>query len=107
MGESAIVFNAPTLYNALKADEAYKEIFENTVALNMPDRSDNSQHMGFITGWQIMNSCKDMDTAEDFIKFMLDKDWQNSYLEITAPFLHLFSKMPRRTISGRKASMPR
>ena len=32
-----------------------------------------------------MNSCKDMDTAEDFIKFMLDKDWQNSYLEITAP----------------------
>lgn len=85
MGESAIVFNAPTLYNALKADEAYKEIFENTVALNMPDGPDNSQHMGFITGWQIMNSCKDMDTAEDFIKFMLDKDWQNSYLEITAP----------------------
>ena len=54
-----IVFNAPTLYNALKADEAYKEIFENTVALNMPDGPDNSQHMGFITGWQIMNSCKD------------------------------------------------
>ena len=49
MGESAIVFNAPTLYNALKADEAYKEIFENTVALNMPDGPDNSQHMGFIT----------------------------------------------------------
>ena len=31
MGESAIVFNAPTLYNALKGDEAYADILENTV----------------------------------------------------------------------------
>ena len=91
MGESAIVFNAPTLYNALKSDEAYKEIFENTAALNMPDGTDNSQRMGFITGWSVMSSCKDTDTAKDFIKYMLDKEWQDSYLEITAPvFAPLF-----------------
>lgn len=85
MGESAIVFNAPTLYNALKSDEAYKEIFENTVALNMPSGPENDVRMGFITGWQIMKSCSEVDLANEFIRFMLDKEWHDSYLEITAP----------------------
>lgn len=91
MGESAIVFNAPTLYNALQGDEAYKEIFENTVAMAPPAGTDNSVAMGFISGFAIMNTCKDQETAGEFIKYMLDAKWYDSYFKITAPvFAPLF-----------------
>lgn len=85
MGESAIVFNAPTLYNALKNDEAYAEIFENTVALAPPAGSDNSVSMGFTSGFSIMNTCGDINLAKDFINYMLEEEWYNSYVKITAP----------------------
>ena len=85
MGESAIVFNAPTLYNALKGDEAYKEILENTVALAPPAGTDNSVVMEFISGFAIMNTCKDVESAESFIKYMLDAEWYDEYFKITAP----------------------
>lgn len=91
MGESGIVFNAPTLYNALKTDEANKELFENTEILNLPEGSDNSTSMGFATGFAIMESCKDEESATSLIKYMYDKDWYNQYVEITAPvFAPLF-----------------
>ncbi|MGI6069360.1 MAG: ABC transporter substrate-binding protein [Blautia sp.] len=91
MGESGIVFNAPTLYNALKTDEANKELFENTEVLNLPAGRDNNNTMGFATGFAIMESCKDVDSATALIKYMYDKDWYNQYVEITAPvFAPLF-----------------
>ena len=94
MGESGIVFNAPTLYNALKTDENNKELFENTEVLNLPAGSDNSTTMGFATGFAIMEACKDVDSATKLIEYMYDKDWYNSYLEITAPvFSPLFQDM--------------
>ncbi|HOA81607.1 MAG TPA: extracellular solute-binding protein [Defluviitaleaceae bacterium] len=85
MGESAIVFNAPTLYNALKGDEAYADILENTVALAPPAGTVNSAVMEFISGFAIMNTCKDVESAELFIKYMLDQEWYDSYFKITAP----------------------
>lgn len=91
MGESAIVFNAPTLYNALKTDEANKELLENTEVLSLPAGPDNSTTMGFATGFSIMETCKDVDSATAFIKYMVDKDWYNQYVDITAPvFAPLF-----------------
>ena len=42
MGECGIVFNAPTLYNALRSDEANKELFENTEMVSLPAGSDLS-----------------------------------------------------------------
>lgn len=85
MGEVGIVFNAPTLYNSLKTDENNKELFENTEVVNLPAGRDNSTTMGFAAGLSIMEGCKDVDLAEDLIRYLMDDDWYNEYLEITAP----------------------
>lgn len=85
MGESAIVFNAPTLYNALKTDEANRELLENTEVVNLPSGRDNNVTMGFAAGLSIMEGCKNTEEAEELIKYLMDKDWYDQYLEITAP----------------------
>lgn len=91
MGESAIVFNAPTLYNALKNDESYAELFENTEVLVSPAGPDNNTTMGFGTGFAIMESCEDVDGATELIWYLLDGEWYDQYVEITAPvFAPLF-----------------
>lgn len=91
MGESAIVFNAPTLYNALRTDEANKELFENTEVLTPPGGPDNNTTLGFCTGFAIMEACDDVDSATQLVKYMLEKEWYNEYVGITAPvFAPLF-----------------
>ena len=85
MGESGIVFNAPTLYNTLRTDENNKALFENTAVVNMPAGSKDSTTMGFTAGFAIMEACQDVDSATQLIKYMYDKEWYDSYLEITAP----------------------
>lgn len=99
MGECGIVFNAPTLYNALKTDEANKELFENTAMVSLPSGTDNDTTMGFATGFSIMESCDDVESAAALIKYMYDKDWYEQYLEITAPvFSPLFQDMEGKGI---------
>lgn len=94
MQESAIVFNAPTLYNALKSDEANKELLENTEVVSLPGGSDNNVTLGFVTGFSIMNTCKNVDEATELIKYMMDKTWYDKYVEITAPvFAPLFEDL--------------
>ncbi len=94
MDECGIVFNAPTLYNALKTDEANKELFENTEMVSLPSGTDNDTSMGFATGFAIMESCDNVESATDLIKYMYDKEWYEKYLEITAPvFAPLFQDM--------------
>lgn len=94
MDECGIVFNAPTLYNTLKTDEANKELFENTEMVSLPSGTDNDTSMGFATGFAIMESCDDVASATDLIKYMYDKEWYEKYLEITAPvFSPLFQDM--------------
>ena len=91
MGESAFVFNAPTLYNALRTDEANKELFENTEVLTPPGGPDNNTTLGFCTGFAIMEACDDVDSATQLVKYMLEKEWYNEYVGITAPvFAPLF-----------------
>ncbi|MDD2959162.1 MAG: extracellular solute-binding protein [Lachnospiraceae bacterium] len=89
-GRTAIVFNAPTLYNALKADE-YKELFENTAVLAPPTGSDNGVYMNYNRGFSIMNTCQDVDTASGLIKYLCDKTWYDEYMGSIAPvFAPLF-----------------
>ena len=94
MGECGIVFNAPTLYNALRSDEANKELFENTEMVSLLAGSDNDTTMGFATGFAIMETCDDVESATKLIEYMYDKEWYEEYLEITAPvFAPLFQDM--------------
>lgn len=91
MGESAIVFNAPTLYNALKNDEANKELFENTEVVSVPQGEDNGVTLGFTTGFSIMEACDDVENATKLIEYVMDKEWYDEYVKITAPvFAPLF-----------------
>lgn len=85
MGESGIVFNAPTLYNSLKNDEANQELFENTEVVNLPAGRDNNTTMGFAAGLSIMEGCKEVEAAKELIKYLMDGEWYDEYLEITAP----------------------
>lgn len=94
MGECGIVFNAPTLYNALKSDDANKELLENTEVVSLPVGTDNGTTMGFATGFSIMEACDDVESATSLIKYMYDKEWYEKYVEITAPvFAPLFQDM--------------
>lgn len=81
---TAIALNAPTLYNALKADE-YKELFENTVVVAPPVGEANGVYMNFNRGFSVMNACEDVETASDLIKYLCDKEWYDGYTETIAP----------------------
>lgn len=87
MGESAIVFNAPTLYNALKGDEQYAELLSNTAVANMPAGPDNHVEMGYATGWSIMEGSENVETAKELIRYMMDKEWYETYTSMIAPVL--------------------
>lgn len=84
-GRTAIVFNAPTLYNALATNEENAELLENTVIMAPPVGSDNGIYMSFNRGFGIMDTCSDMETAEAFLNYMLDKTWYDEYMDKVAP----------------------
>lgn len=84
-GRTAIVFNAPTLYNAMANNEEYKDLLANTYIAAPVVGSANGIYMSFNRGFGIMNTCKDMDTAEDFLHYMLDKEWYDQYMDQVAP----------------------
>lgn len=85
MGESAMVINVPTLYNAIKNDEQYKELFENTVVLNLPAGSADDAVFGNPSGWAIMADAKNKETAREFIKYVSEKEWYDTYMDAIAP----------------------
>ena len=84
-GRTAIVFNAPTLYNAMANNEEYKDLLANTYIAAPVVGSANGIYMSFNRGFGIMNTCKDRDTAEDFLHYMLDKEWYDQYMDQVAP----------------------
>lgn len=90
-GRTAICFNAPTLYNALRSDEQYAELLANTIVMAPPAGSDNSVFMNFNRGFAIMNTCGDQELASDVISYLTDKTWYDSYMEgITPIFAPVF-----------------
>lgn len=84
-GRTAIVFNAPTLYNALRNNEENAELLANTVIMAPPVGSVNGVYMSFNRGFGIMNTCKNMEVAEDFLNYLIDKDWYDEYMAKVAP----------------------
>lgn len=85
MGESGIIFNAPTLYYTMANDDSYKDLLANTAMVNMPSGSDNDVKMNYVTGLSIMSATKNVDGATKLIKYLLDKDWYDGFMEETAP----------------------
>lgn len=85
MGESAMVINVPTLYNAIKNDEQYAELFANTLVLNLPAGSADNAVFGNPSGWSIMKSAKNPDAAREFIKYVSEKEWYDTYMDAIAP----------------------
>ena len=62
--------------------------------VSLPSGSDNDTTMGFATGFAIMETCDDVESATKLIEYMYDKEWYEEYLEITAPvFAPLFQDM--------------
>ncbi|WP_130837409.1 ABC transporter substrate-binding protein [Lachnoclostridium sp. Marseille-P6806] len=84
-GRTGIVFNAPTLYNAMRGDEQYKELLENTEVLAPPAGEVNQVYMAFPVGFSIMNTCKDTALASDIIRYLVEKEWYDEYLDSIAP----------------------
>lgn len=85
MGESAMVFNAPTLYNALKNDAAYAHIFANTVFLAPPAGTESTTTLSLVYGWAIMEGSQSVDLAKDFIRYMYASDWYDGYFASVVP----------------------
>ena len=84
-GRTAIVFNAPTLYNALRNNEENAELLANTVIMAPPAGSVNGVYMSFNRGFGIMNACSDLEMARGLLDYMLDKTWYDEYMEKVAP----------------------
>jgi len=85
MGESAMVINVPTLYNALRNDPNYAELLENTLVLNLPAGSADNAVFGNPSGWAIMSGAKNPDSAKDLIRYLSDKSWYDTYMDAIAP----------------------
>ena len=85
MGESAMVINVPTLYNAIRNDEQYAELLENTLVLNLPAGSADNAVFGNPSGWAIMKDAKNSENAREFIKFISEKEWYDTYMDSIAP----------------------
>lgn len=85
MGESAMVINVPTLYNAIKNDEQYAQLYENTVVLNLPAGTADDAVFGNPSGWAIMKDGKNPENAKAFIKFVSEKEWYDGYMDAIAP----------------------
>ena len=45
----------------------------------------NGVYMSFNRGFGIMNTCKNMEVAEDFLNYLIDKDWYDEYMAKVAP----------------------
>lgn len=93
MGESGICYNAPTLYNALKSDPNYKELFANTIVTAPPaGDSGDSYALNLTFGWGIIASSKNIDTAFEFVDYTFEREWYDSYIKQVAPvFVPVFT----------------
>lgn len=85
MGESGIVFNTATLYNAMKNDPNYADLLANTVITALPSDVAGSIGLNLCVGWGIPKAAKNIETAKEFIKYMIDDAWYDEYLELVAP----------------------
>ena len=82
---TCFVFNAPTLYNALRGSEDYAELLKNTAILAPPVGDKNGTYMSFLVGFSITNTCKDVDAAKDLLRYIVEKEWYDEFTSSIAP----------------------
>ncbi len=85
MGEAAMVFNAPTLYNAMVNDPNYSELLSNTLVTSPPEGRAGNTVLGLAFGWGIIKNSTNIETAKNFIKYSYDSTWYNEYLALVMP----------------------
>lgn len=94
LGNVGIVVNACTLYTAMRDNEDYKELLENTIVTNIPAGTDNNKKMAYLYGWGIHDTCKNVDAAEDLIRYLCSEEVITDYLEKIAPvYAPVFTKV--------------
>lgn len=85
IGESAMVFNAPTLYNAMANDPNYADLLANTVILPPPDGRVSNTVLGLASGWGVTKTTENQSEAKEFIIYMMEPEWYNEYMQLIAP----------------------
>lgn len=83
-GRTCFVFNAPTLYNALRGDD-YKDLLENTAILAPPVGDKNGVYMNFLVGFSITSACRNVAAAKDLLRYIVDKEWYDQFTASIAP----------------------
>lgn len=92
IGESAMVFNVPTLYNAMVNDPNYADLLSKTIVMPLPPGRTSSTNLGVIAGWGVMKSSKNLEAAREFVDYSFDKAWYNQYMGLVAPvFVPVFT----------------
>ena len=84
-GRTCFVFNAPTLYNALRGSEDYAELLANTAIMAPPVGDKNGVYMNFLVGFSITNTCKDVNAAKALLRYIVDKEWYDQFTATIAP----------------------
>lgn len=94
LGNVGIVVNACTLYTAMRDNEDYKELFENTIVTTAPGGTDNNKKMAYLYGWGIHDTCKNVDAAKDLISYLCEEAVISDYVEKIAPvYAPVFTKV--------------
>ena len=60
-------------------------MLENTLVLNLPAGSADNAVFGNPSGWAIMKDAKNPENAREFIKFISEKEWYDTYMDSIAP----------------------
>lgn len=94
LGNVGIVVNACTLYTAMRDNEDYKELFENTIVTTAPAGTENGKKMAYLYGWGIHDTCENVDAAKDLISYLCNEDVIGDYVEKIAPvYAPVFTKV--------------
>ena len=79
-GESAIVFNPPTLYNTTQNDENKDTLGKVTMISVMPSGDYESwTNINYIM-FSIFKDAKNKELAKELLKYFFDADWYNGYI---------------------------
>lgn len=82
-GQSAITFNAGSLLRTL-SDEA-PEVYQNTGVAAFPAGPKGAVSPGIMNTFGIFKAAKNPQGAQDFISYVMSKDWYNSWADLGAP----------------------
>lgn len=84
-GESAFVFNPPTLYNTTQNDENKDTLGKVTSMAALPKGEHESwSNINYIM-FSIFNQAKNKELAKELLEFFFEEEWYNNYMELGFP----------------------